>query len=85
VIQVGDSVFAVALFGFPLSFVEFFEEVRIKDWRTNSVVAGSPGAEVKDAAAIGAEGNVWGVERDGLFADGAAEFFGHDCSSLTLM
>jgi len=56
---------------------QFFEEVGILDGAADLVVAAGPLAEVKDAAAVGAEGEV-GVRGEDDFAAGRAEEgFGH--------
>ena len=58
-----------------LGVLEIFEEVGVEDGRADLVVAGGPLAEVDDTAALGAEGDLGGVEGDFLAADGAVEDF----------
>jgi hypothetical protein len=55
---------------------EFFEEVGVLDGRADLVVSGGPLAEVEDAAAVGAEGEVFVGGEDDLAARRAEECFG---------
>ena len=69
--------------------LEVFEEVGVEDGGGDFVVPGGPLAEVEDAAAVGAEGEVLVGGEDEFATGGAEEGFGlgvgHGvCSSLTL-
>jgi hypothetical protein len=55
---------------------QLFEEVGILDGSGDFVVAGGPFAEVEDAAAVGAEGEVVVGGEDYFAAGGAEEGFG---------
>ena len=59
-----------------LGVLEVFEQIGIEDGRGDFVVSRSPLAEIDGAAAVGAEGDVGGVEWDFLAADGTFEDFG---------
>jgi hypothetical protein len=61
---------------------ELFEKIGILDGGADLVVAGGPLAEVEDAAAVGAEGEVFVGGEDDLAAGGAEEGFGHSVSIL---
>ena len=54
---------------------EFFEEVGVLNGGGDFVVAGGPFAEVEDAAAVGAEGEVVVGSEDDFAAGGAEEGF----------
>jgi hypothetical protein len=56
-----------------LRLLNLFEEIGVEDGGGDSVLARRPLAEVDQAAATGAEGNVFVAEVNGLFADGAEE------------
>jgi len=67
-----------------LGMFEVFEEIGVEDGGGDFVLAGSPLAEVDGAAAVGAEGDIEGVEGDWLAADGAVEDFGHGRNDLIM-
>ena len=54
---------------------QFFEEVGVLDGGGDFVVAGGPLAEIEDAAAVGAEGEVLVGGEDYFSAGGAEESF----------
>jgi hypothetical protein len=56
-----------------LAALEVFEEFFIEDGGADFVVAGSPLAEVDEAAAVGAEGEVFGGGVDDFAAGGAED------------
>jgi hypothetical protein len=74
--SVSVPAFATAL-GIELRLLDLFEEIRVENGRGNLVVARCPLTEIEETAAIGAEGNVWGVEWDFFAADGTVESLGH--------
>ncbi len=59
-----------------LGVLEVFEEVGVEDGGGDFVVAGGPLAEVDEAAAVGAEGEVFVGGEDDFAAGGAEEGFG---------
>lgn len=58
---------------------EFFEEVGVLDGRGDFVVSAGPFAEVEEAAAVGAEGEVFGSGEHYFAAGGAKEGFWSGC------
>ena len=79
-------VFVVVIFvavGFGAG--QLFEEVGVLDGGGDFVVSAGPFAEVEDAAAVAAEGEVFAVDEDNIAAGRAEEGFRHcrfDCKSL---
>jgi hypothetical protein len=68
-----------------LGVFEVFEQVGVEDGGADFVVARGPLAKVDEAAAVGAERDVLGVEWDGFAADGAVEDFGHGRACFMLI
>jgi hypothetical protein len=65
-----------------LGSLSFLKQVGVEDGRADLVLPRRPVAEVDGAAAVGAEGDVVGVQGDFLAADGTVEGFGHNSLSL---
>jgi hypothetical protein len=62
---------------------EFFEEVGVLDGRGDFVVSAGPLAEIEDAAAVGAEGEVVVGGEDYFAAGWAEESFRHGVTILS--
>jgi hypothetical protein len=75
---------AGAALGLELTGFELFEKIGVEDGGADLVIARSPLAEVDQAAAIGAEGNIRGVERDFFAADGTVQSLGYVRYSMIL-
>jgi len=76
-------VFVVVVTAMGQVLVEAFENLGVEDGRADLVVARGPFAEVEDAAAVGAEGEVFAGGEDDLAADGAEERFGGGCHTAS--
>ncbi len=63
-------------FALLLGVFDLFEEVGVEDGGGDLVVAGGPLAEIEEAAAVGAEGEVGVGGEDDFAAGGAEEGFG---------